>query len=341
MGWLGKGKWTVSRTSVGSDGLCKCCGEQLATIDLDPKETENFAQSVASIAAQREKKSNFQKFQKWLDYYGPFEAVVDGANVGLLNQRNFKPSKVNAVANGIRQMFPSKKWPLIILHNRRVNGDKLHKPFEKALIEKWRTADALYETPTGSNDDWYWLYAAIKFKCLLVTNDEMRDHLFQLLGNDFFPKWKERHQVHFSFSEKGPLFQMPPPCSVVIQESEKGHWHIPTVLELGFEEERTWLCVTRTSALEAKKKSHILSRESNVRSRKEKDVVNSSTHKKTQAEVTRTKRGENDINQEEESYFKLESVLQTSVSPQKHHSKILQELYTAEMLGNCIVDFQI
>jgi hypothetical protein len=41
----------------------------------------------------------------------------------------------------------------------------------------------------------YWLYAAIKFKCLLVTNDEMRDHTFQLLGNDFFPKWKERHQV--------------------------------------------------------------------------------------------------------------------------------------------------
>ncbi|CAH9109603.1 unnamed protein product [Cuscuta europaea] len=154
MGWLGNGKWTVSRTSVRSDGICKCCGEQLATIDLDPKETENFAQSVASIAAQREKKSNFQKFQKWLDDYGPFEAVIDGANVGLLNQRNFKPSKVNVVANGIRQMFPSKKWPLIILHNRRVNGDKLHKPFEKALIEKWRTADALYETPTGSNDDW-------------------------------------------------------------------------------------------------------------------------------------------------------------------------------------------
>ena len=41
----------------------------------------------------------------------------------------------------------------------------------------------------------YWLYAAIKFKCLIVTNDEMRDHTFQLLGNDFFPKWKERHQV--------------------------------------------------------------------------------------------------------------------------------------------------
>ncbi|XAR67011.1 Ribonuclease P [Bertholletia excelsa] len=110
-GWLGKGKWTVSCTSVGDDGLCKCCGEKLATIDLDPKETEKFAESVASIAVQREKNSSFQKFQKWLDYYGPFEAVIDGANIGLYTQRKFKPSKVNAVVNGIRQLLPSKTWP--------------------------------------------------------------------------------------------------------------------------------------------------------------------------------------------------------------------------------------
>jgi hypothetical protein len=47
----------------------------------------------------------------------------------------------------------------------------------------------------------YWLYAAVCYKCLLVTNDEMRDHLFQLLGTSFFPRWKEKHQVF-------QLFQM-------------------------------------------------------------------------------------------------------------------------------------
>lgn len=41
----------------------------------------------------------------------------------------------------------------------------------------------------------YWLYAAVSCNCLLVTNDEMRDHLFQLLGTSFFPRWKEKHQV--------------------------------------------------------------------------------------------------------------------------------------------------
>lgn len=28
-----------------------------------------------------------------------------------------------------------------------------------------------------------------------MTNDEMRDHIFELLGSSFFLKWKERHQV--------------------------------------------------------------------------------------------------------------------------------------------------
>ncbi|XP_021862318.2 proteinaceous RNase P 3 isoform X2 [Spinacia oleracea] len=247
-GWLGRGKWSVSRTSIGVDGLCKCCGERLALIDLDPEETERFAESVAAIAAKREKNSSFQKFQRWLDYYGPFEAVVDAANVGLFSQRKFQPLKVNVIVNGIRQMFSSKKWPLIVLHNRRVTGTKLDKPIHQELVERWRNADALYATPTGSNDDWYWLYAAIKFKCLLVTNDEMRDHTFQLLGTDFFPKWKERHQVRFSFSETGPVFHMPPPCSVVIQESGDGHWHIPIASEHQYEEDRTWLCVTRPNS---------------------------------------------------------------------------------------------
>lgn len=63
LGWLGRGKWSVSSTNVGKDGLCKSCREKLATIDLDPIETENFAESVATIATQREKNSSFQKFQ--------------------------------------------------------------------------------------------------------------------------------------------------------------------------------------------------------------------------------------------------------------------------------------
>ncbi|XP_073018264.1 proteinaceous RNase P 1, chloroplastic/mitochondrial-like isoform X1 [Primulina eburnea] len=344
-GWLGKGKWTVCRSPVDSDGSCKSCSERLVTIDLDPEETEKFAQSVASIAMQREKNSSFQKFQNWLDYYGPFEAVVDGANVGLNSQKRFKPSKVNAVANGIRQMLPSRKWPLIILHNRRVAGDKMEGSLNRSFIEKWKNADALFATPTGSNDDWYWLYAAIKFKCLLVTNDEMRDHLFQLLGNDIFPKWKERHLIRFSFDETGPIFHMPPPCSVVIQESEKGHWHIPIASEVEQEDQRLWLCCTRADSRlpqldfedlnEARETPSKLGVSKGSRlSRKKKGEARTSVPTKNQ--------GDNH-EQIQEQLQKLYSNIKTIILPSAkfdHHS-IIPELEAAEKIGKCSIDFQI
>ncbi len=48
---------------------------------------------------------------------------------------------------------------------------------------------------SGSNDDWYWLYASVAARSngLLVSNDEMRDHIWNLLRPKHFLKWKDRH----------------------------------------------------------------------------------------------------------------------------------------------------
>lgn len=62
-GWLGTGKWRVQRTQMTEKGVCRSCGEQLSCIDIDPKETENFASSLAKLACQREAKADFNKFQ--------------------------------------------------------------------------------------------------------------------------------------------------------------------------------------------------------------------------------------------------------------------------------------
>jgi len=76
------------------------------------------------------------------------------------------------------------------------------------ITQSWNQDNTyLYKVPTGMNDDWFWLYAA--FRCrdsvLLVTNDEMRDHHFQMLSTLVFIKWKEIHQVHFTFHGKQAL----------------------------------------------------------------------------------------------------------------------------------------
>ncbi|KAG6389164.1 hypothetical protein SASPL_150623 [Salvia splendens] len=245
-GWLGKDEWRVVRTRMNEAGVCQSCGEKLVCIDIDPQETENFGKSLAKLAAEKEVKSNFTQFQEWLQRHGPFDAVVDGANLGLANQRTFNFGQIKRVVHQLRQMSPSKKLPLVVLHQARVRGGPALQPNNKKLLESWKNAGALYATPQGSNDDWYWLYAAVSSRCLLVTNDEMRDHLFNLLGNSFFPRWKEKHQVRLKYAtEHGLTLHMPPPYSIVIQESERGQWHIPTVTGDDLEATRQWICATR------------------------------------------------------------------------------------------------
>lgn len=62
-GWLGNGQWKVVKTHVNDTGLCLSCSEKLVSIDIDPKETENFATSLARLACQSEAKANFNHFQ--------------------------------------------------------------------------------------------------------------------------------------------------------------------------------------------------------------------------------------------------------------------------------------
>ncbi|KAG4978581.1 hypothetical protein GLYMA_13G317800v4 [Glycine max] len=252
-GWVGKGDWVVSRTSVVADGHCCCCGQQLVCVDIDDVETEKFAGSVAALAFEREVKANFSEFQAWLEKHASYEAIVDGANIGLY-QQNFADGgfNISQLDDVVKELYnrSGKKWPLVVLHNKRLRG-LMENPSSRRLVEEWMKNGVLYTTPNGSNDDWYWLFAAVKLRCLLVTNDEMRDHIFELIGSNFFNQWKERHQVHYTFVKGNLKLQMPPSYSLVIQESEKGYWHVPLVSGTSCESTRCWLCITRPSGHDA------------------------------------------------------------------------------------------
>uniref|UniRef100_A0A0E0CDF0 ribonuclease P n=1 Tax=Oryza meridionalis TaxID=40149 RepID=A0A0E0CDF0_9ORYZ len=248
LGWLGSCPWTVQRVRVGRDGQCEGCGCCLACVDIDVEETQRFADSVAGLALQRETKTNFSQFQEWLEGHGAYEAIVDGANIALYQQNfaegGFSLTQLDAVVTELRDRCNG-KWPLVVLHNKRV-AKLMENASNRHLIETWRANGALYTSPIGSNDDWYWLYAAIRLNCLLVTNDEMRDHIFELLGSSFFPKWKQRHQVKYTFSKGKAVLMMPPPYSSEIQESEMGSWHVPMEEKSGDDRARIWLCIDRT-----------------------------------------------------------------------------------------------
>lgn len=127
----------------------------------------------------------------------------------------------------------------------------------------------LWQTPVGSNDDWYWLYGTVAAgrEGMLISNDLMRDHIFELLRPRYFLKWRAHHQHCYrvccpdastaasvlpyrsssdSVRPDSRLEIVPPPrfSTCVQQVPESGAWMVP--LAGG-----RWLCARPTSGTAA------------------------------------------------------------------------------------------
>ena len=133
--------------------------------------------------------------------------------------------------------------PVVFLHVRRVRGGPANHPKARRFLSDWKNGGELFTTPAGSNDDWYWLYAAVASgdDTFLVSNDEMRDHVFQMLPSPrLFQRWKERHQVRFRLSAADGLeLFYPPVFTTCVQEGGGGGWWMFPC------DDGEWICATR------------------------------------------------------------------------------------------------
>ena len=234
--------WKVEPCNVSEDGACPQLGEgaRLAAIDLTDAEYEEFKSGIAVLAERQERQPNeFKKFVSWLEEHGPFGAVIDAANVAFYGQNfesgGFSFAQIGAAADRVKETYPDVR-ALVLLHVNRTKGPAAQAPGAVALLDGLRSEHCFYSTPHGSNDDWYWMYAAVAAgpQGLLVSNDEMRDHLFHMLSPRFFGKWKQRHQLkyHFSGSPDSLQFFYPPPFTTCAQKVEFGDdvaWMLPCV----------------------------------------------------------------------------------------------------------------
>lgn len=227
--------WVVERTQVNDAGVCITASSiSLRAIDLTPEESAELASGIAKLARERENHvDHFDHFVRQLEEDGVYDLLIDGANVGMFNM-NFEDASFNF--NHIERLLTklrldreeSDKPPLVVLHTRRTRQYPANKPKNTQLLNKWRARGELYATPPGSNDDWYWLYAAVVAgeRGFLVTNDELRDHIFQMLPDPkLFYRWKERHQARFSFPPGAePKLQYPPCFTTCMQNDPDGKW---------------------------------------------------------------------------------------------------------------------
>jgi proteinaceous RNase P len=220
--------WLLEVCSVSEDGTCPAVGEgtKLAAIDLTSTEYEEFKTGVADLAAKQERQPNdFKLFVEWLEQHGPFGAVVDAANVAFYGQNyesgGFSFAQIGAVVDRLHETHAELR-PLVLLHVNRTKAQAAHSATAVALLDRLRGENCFYATPAGSNDDWYWMYAAVAAGTsgVLVSNDEMRDHLFHMLSPKFFGKWKQRHQLRYTFNGAPDSleFDYPPPFTTCVQK---------------------------------------------------------------------------------------------------------------------------
>jgi len=237
---------------------------KLKAVGLDDTELKELIASVGKLARDREAGTNFDDFVKWLESRdSKVSCIIDAANVGMANQNfsgaRFHFGQLDSVVEECRRKYCStnnsnnnnRGRPVVFLHQRRTKDGAAKHALGENILTKLRNAEEIFVTPNGSNDDWYWLYAALLAgeDAILVTNDEMRDHVFQMLPDpNLLRRWKERHQVRFSVTKGQIELYEPPVYTMCIQEDEKeGFWMIPIENEEEEEEEEEpkWLLCKR------------------------------------------------------------------------------------------------
>jgi ribonuclease P protein 3 len=129
------------------------------------------------------------------------DMVIDGANIGYYKQ-NFAraPRHVdyNQIDRVVQLLRHEGKNVLLFLHERHF-AKKMMPHWAEKIVDGWERDKILYRTPHGCNDDWFWMHAALWCGrgTMVLSNDLMRDHHFQMLAHRSFLRWQERHQVRF------------------------------------------------------------------------------------------------------------------------------------------------
>lgn len=198
------------------------------------------------------KTERWKKFEGFIERHPSFDVVIDGANVGYYQQnfgnapKHVDYKQIDGLLRHVLEGNSHEHHVILFLHERHF-AERLVPSWAWPIIRDWDSDKSpynrltVYRTPVGMNDDWYWMHAALMNggkkdapPVLTISNDEMRDHHFQMLAHGSFLRWKERHQVRFDFGHwnnrigrRDVLLEYPSSYSRRIQRLDGGAIAIP------------------------------------------------------------------------------------------------------------------
>ena len=79
-----------------------------------------------------------------------------------------------------------------VLHQSRLKAGPANEPTAAAFLDKLRRQKQLYSAPFGSNDDWYWLYAAVQAGMAPFSTPETQELPVRILsGSHLALQWSQ------------------------------------------------------------------------------------------------------------------------------------------------------
>eukprot|EP00427_Karlodinium_veneficum_P018580 CAMPEP_0169127954 /NCGR_PEP_ID=MMETSP1015-20121227/36297_1 /TAXON_ID=342587 /ORGANISM="Karlodinium micrum, Strain CCMP2283" /LENGTH=524 /DNA_ID=CAMNT_0009191799 /DNA_START=51 /DNA_END=1621 /DNA_ORIENTATION=- len=127
------GVWRVGWSSIDDRGCCSLSKRQLQAFDISPTEEEELLRFIPRLTNES---TGFRPFLRWLSSQEPFDAIIDGANVGFNNQNHddgqFQYDQIEAVVQHFRSRG---QRALLVLHPKWLKEDTNLRPVKRKRIK--------------------------------------------------------------------------------------------------------------------------------------------------------------------------------------------------------------
>ena len=121
-----------------------------------------------------------------------FNYVLDGGNILLSNKGKYNLKSYKFLLT----MMNNIQNPLLIIHNKYLKKNKSIKinNIINILMEKF--INNIFMTPYRNNDDYYILLSSLKLKLPIISNDNFKDHIFDV-DNNILKNYIDRYVLKY------------------------------------------------------------------------------------------------------------------------------------------------
>jgi len=204
-------------------------------LNLSTEQSAKFAGTRANDDPNRAREK-LEEFSDWLNKREgePFTTIVDGANIGYYMQSfdkgRFNYHQIKFMVDTLEERGEN---PLVVIPSKYgynqffASNKREHQRLDQSEIGIMNDLNArgkLYKVPPRCLDDFYWMLASVSDQTasrngqdlsvsnddpnhrfpgtrpMLITNDQMRDHRFDLLEPRLFRRWYGCHIVNYNFT---------------------------------------------------------------------------------------------------------------------------------------------